>query len=111
MSSQPLLVYNRIDRNKRLTRVMLLAFAVAMLPSVTAASVFVVPFVAFFGGAIAYAIYGPALNARLEALEPRHMSGLPGLLDLPRPLLGSFRPFSGSHSPSPSQRSSSPQRC
>ena len=88
MSSQPLLVYNRIDRNKRLTRVMLLAFAVAMLPSVTAATVFVVPFVAFFGGAIAYAIYGPALNARIQALEPGDMSGVPGLLDLPRPLLG-----------------------
>jgi heat shock protein HtpX len=88
VSSQPLLVYNRIDHNKRLTRVMLMAFAVAMLPSVTAASVFVVPFVAFFGGAIAYAIYGPALQARIEALEPPAMSGLPGLLDLPRPLVG-----------------------
>jgi heat shock protein HtpX len=88
VSSQPLLVYNRIDRNKRLTRVMLLAFGVAMLPSVTAASVFVVPFVAFFGGAIAYAIYGPALNAHIQALEPGDMSGVHGLLDLPRPLLG-----------------------
>jgi heat shock protein HtpX len=88
VSSQPLLVYNRIDRNKRLTRVMLLAFAVAMLPSVTAASVFAVPFVAFFGGAIAYAIYGPALKAHIQALEPGDMSGMPGLLDLPRPLLG-----------------------
>jgi Zn-dependent protease with chaperone function len=39
VTSEPLLVYNRIDCNKRLTRVMLLAFAVAMLPSVTAASV------------------------------------------------------------------------
>lgn len=87
-SSQPLLVYNRIDRNKRLTRVMLLAFAVAMLPAVTAASVFVVPFVAFFGGAIAYVIYGPSLKGQLEALEPAQLSGMPGLLDLPRPLLG-----------------------
>jgi heat shock protein HtpX len=88
VSSQPLLVYNRIDRNKRLTRVMLLAFAVAMLPWITAASVFVVPFVAFFGGAIAYAIYGPALKAHIQALEPSDMSGVPGLMDLPRPLLG-----------------------
>jgi heat shock protein HtpX len=88
VSSQPLLVYNRIDRNKRLTRVMLLAFAVAMLPSVTAASVFVVPLVAFFGGVIAYAIYGPALDARIQALEPGSMTGMAGLLDLPRPLLG-----------------------
>src|SRR5262245_52366885 len=67
---------------------MLLAFGVAMLPSVTAASVFVVPFVAFFGGAIAYAIYGPALNAHIQALEAGDMNGLSGLLDLPRPLLG-----------------------
>jgi heat shock protein HtpX len=88
VSSQPLLVYNRIDRNKRLTRVMLLAFAVAMLPSITALSVFLVPFVAFFGGAIAYAIYGPALEAQLQALEPGEMSAVPGLADLPRPLLG-----------------------
>ena len=87
-STQPLLVYNRIDRNKRLTRVMLLAFAVAMLPSVTAASVFVVPFVAFVGSAIAFVIYGPSLKGKLEALEPSQMSGVPGLLDLPRPLLG-----------------------
>lgn len=87
-STQPLLVYNRIDRNKRLTRVMLLAFAVAMLPSVTAASVFVVPFVAFFGSAIAFVIYGPSLKNQLEALEPAQMGGVPGLFDLPRPLLG-----------------------
>ena len=87
-SSQPLLVYNRIDRNKRLTRVMLLAFAVAMLPSVTAASVFVLPFVAFFGSAIAFVIYGPSIKAQIEALEPAHTNGMPGLLDLPRPLLG-----------------------
>jgi heat shock protein HtpX len=88
VSSQPLLVYDRIDRNKRLTRGMLLAFAVAMLPSVTAASVFLVPFVAFFGSAIAYAVYGPALGARIQALEPGDMSSVSGVLDLPRPLLG-----------------------
>lgn len=88
MSSQPLLVYNRIDRNKRLTRLMLLAFAVAMLPSVTAASVFAVPFVAFFGSAIAYAMYGPTLVDHFQALQPAETTGMPGLADLPRPLLG-----------------------
>jgi heat shock protein HtpX len=67
---------------------MLLAFAVAMLPAITALSVFLVPLVAFFGGALAYAIYGPALEAQLQALEPGEMSAVPGLADLPRPLLG-----------------------
>jgi len=88
VSSEPLLVYNRIDHNKRLTNVMIVAFAVAMLPSITAASVFVVPFVTLFGGAVAYAIEGPALKARIEALEPADTVGMPALVDLPRPLLG-----------------------
>jgi hypothetical protein len=44
VTSRPLLVYSHIDRIKRLTRVMLLAFAVAMLASVTAATVFIEPF-------------------------------------------------------------------
>lgn len=92
MSDQPLLVYSRIERNKRLTRVLLLALALAMLPSVSACAVLAVPFVALAAGVIAYAIYGPALDDHLKALDPP-AGGVLGLSDLSWPLLEIISPF------------------
>lgn len=67
---------------------MLLALALAMLPSVTACAVLAVPFIGLAGGVIAYAIYGPALADNLKSLEPTPPGGVLDLSDLPRPLLG-----------------------
>ena len=60
----PLLVYDRIDRNKKIVRRLLLAFTLLMLPVVSAGAVFLLPFVAFFGGIAAYAVYGQGLKRR-----------------------------------------------
>jgi len=88
MSSTPLLVYNRIDRNRRTTRVLVAAFSMALLPCVSAGAVLVVPFVALAGGVIAFMMYGRALAASLESLEvPARTGSLHTVADLPQPLL------------------------
>jgi len=90
-NTTPVLVYNRIETNIRKTRVLLAAFALVLLPVVSAGAVIVLPGVALAGGVIAFAVYGPALQARLESLDASIAVGpssqMPGLLDLPRPVL------------------------
>jgi heat shock protein HtpX len=40
----PLLVYDRIDANRRTTRLLLAAFALALLPAVSSSAIFIVPY-------------------------------------------------------------------
>lgn len=84
----PLLVYDRIDRNKKIVRRLLLAFTLLMLPVVSAGAVFLLPFVAFFGGIAAYAVYGQGLEAKIESLD-RALSAnaMPELRELPSEVL------------------------
>jgi heat shock protein HtpX len=67
--SRPLLVYNRIDHNRRAARLLLTAFGIAALPVASAGAILLVPFVSFFGAVIAFAMYGRSLEAKLEALD------------------------------------------
>lgn len=66
---RPVLVYNRIEANRRKTGRLLASFALAMLPVLSAGAVFAMPWVTIFGVAIGYAIYGPALTAKLDSLQ------------------------------------------
>lgn len=89
---EPVLAYNRIRINERRTRWLIASFSLALLPVLTAAAVFVMPWVSMIGGAIAYAIYGQALSGKLDALQSqitasRPADGPSGLLDLPVPVL------------------------
>lgn len=87
-ASAPILVYTRIESNVRATRWLLLAFSLAVFPVISAGAVFLIPFVTLIGGALAFAIYGPALGARLETLDAAMRGGpVVSLLDLPRPVL------------------------
>ena len=84
----PLLVYDRIDRNKKIVRRLLLAFTLLMLPVVSAGAVLVLPFVAFFGGIAAYAVYGQGLEAKIESLDRAlRANAMPELRELPSEVL------------------------
>jgi heat shock protein HtpX len=84
----PLLVYDRIDRNKKIVRRLLLAFTLLMLPVVSAGAVFLLPFVAFFGGIAAYAVYGQGLEAKIESLDRAlRANAMPDLRGLPSGVL------------------------
>ncbi len=48
----PLLVYNRIDANRRITRLLLVLFALAVLPVVSGSAVFIVPWRAMHASAV-----------------------------------------------------------
>jgi heat shock protein HtpX len=83
--SEPLLTYNRIDANRRRTRTLLGAFALVILPVVSGASVYVMPWVLALGFMIAYQVYGAeALQAMLAAMqsEAEARRGPDGRLDI-----------------------------
>jgi heat shock protein HtpX len=89
---EPVLVYNRVALNRRRTRWLIGSFALALLPAVTGFAVWVMPWVSLLGGAIAYAVYGQALGAKLQALEAQLEANWPAqgpltLKDLPFPIL------------------------
>jgi heat shock protein HtpX len=66
----PVLTYDRIDANKRRTRLLLVSFAVMLLPVVSAITVYVMPWVFLFGVAgyqLLWAPAPPAPNAQLPA--------------------------------------------
>jgi heat shock protein HtpX len=89
---QPVLVYDRIGANRRTTRILQTLLALALLPVASGGAAFILPVVAVMAGLIAFAIYGAALEGKIEALQ-RSMDatlradGMPGLFDLPRELL------------------------
>ena len=88
----PVLAYNRIRINERRTRWLIASFSVALLPVLTAAAVFLMPWVSMIGGAIAYSISGQTLLGKLNALQPQITASWPAdgparLLDLPVPVL------------------------
>jgi anti-sigma factor RsiW len=92
MSGGPVLVYGRIDTNRRRTRLLLGSFGLALLPVVSGAAAFVMPFVSLMGGAVMYAMSGTsATTASLESLEARLASASAGttygLLGVPLPYL------------------------
>ena len=89
---EPVLAYNRIRINERRTRWLIASFSLAVLPVLTAAAVFVMPWVSMIGHAIAFAIYGQALSGKLDALQSQITASRPAdgparLLDLPVPVL------------------------
>lgn len=89
---EPVLAYNRIRINERRTRWLIASFSLALLPVLTAAAVFVIPWVSMIGGALAYTIYGQALSGKLDALQSQITASQPAdgparLLDLPVPVL------------------------
>ncbi len=89
---EPVLAYNRIRINERRTRWLIASFSLALLPVLTAAAVFVMPWVSVIGGAITYAIDGQTLMDKLNALQPQINASRPAggparLLDLPAPVL------------------------
>jgi heat shock protein HtpX len=82
MSVAPVLVYNRIDANRRKTRLLLASFAVGLLPVVSGSAVFIVPW---------RAMYASGMRAYLASLPGavavQLADGIPDLIDLPTPLL------------------------
>jgi heat shock protein HtpX len=88
MRHSPLLVYNRIDHNRKTVRRLLVTFVLATLPVVSAGAVFLVPIAAVTGGILAYVVYGEGLEARIEALDRALSTGtISTLFDLPREML------------------------
>jgi heat shock protein HtpX len=87
MSLAPVLVYNRIEGNRRKTKLLLASFALALLPVVSGAAVFLMPFFWLIGGAIMFAIQGMSLAATVESVNARITSASAdptnGLLGLP----------------------------
>ena len=85
---EPVLAYNRIEINRRKTRWLMASFAVALLPVLSACVVWVMPWVSMIGVAIAHAMFGPALDHRIRAMQvemdaSRPAEGPVGLMDLP----------------------------
>jgi heat shock protein HtpX len=74
----PILVYNRIDANRRKTRLLLASFAVALLPAVSGAATFILPWI--------YRKYLSAWPAALASLQAQ-MPHVQSPLDLPTQLL------------------------
>jgi heat shock protein HtpX len=79
-NAPPILVYDRIDANRRKTRLLLTLFALALLPVVLGSAVFIVPSI--------YAMLASArpaglasLQVQLDAIQPTH--GALELRDLP----------------------------
>jgi heat shock protein HtpX len=84
----PFLVYNRIDHNRKAARRLLVSFALAALPVVSAGVVVLLPFLGVFGGIVAYAIYGQALKAKIESLDQAlRVTTMPTLFELPHEVL------------------------
>jgi heat shock protein HtpX len=84
-SSERLLSYNRIDANRRRTRVLLVAFAAMLLPVVSGATWIMMPMVVLFGSDLIVRIWGPeALYAIIgPPPQPTETSGPLELSDLP----------------------------
>ena len=82
---QPILVYTRIEKNKRMTRVLLGSFAVVLLPVVSTCALFVLPFVGILAGYGAQAIWGDALHRQTYGVMLASSGGLgsPTFGDLP----------------------------
>lgn len=86
---QPVLVYTRIESNRRTTRLLLVSFAVTFLPVVSGGAAYVMPWIVLIGLMVAYQIDGGAwLNARLGPLlaevdARRNEAGAIDLRDLP----------------------------
>jgi heat shock protein HtpX len=75
-NAPPILVYDRIEANRRKTRLLLTAFAVAFLPAVSSGSLFIVPY-------LTYRLYA----ARPEAAASLFTHGTLDLWGLPTPHL------------------------
>jgi Zn-dependent protease with chaperone function len=81
----PLLVYNRIDANRRKTRLLLIAFAIALLPALSGVGgCLIVPSLAMRYGP-AHPVEMASLQDQINAVQPAadgtfHLSGLPPAL-------------------------------
>jgi hypothetical protein len=78
----PLLVYNRIETNRRKTRLLLTSFALALLPVVSASAVFIVPWSAMYASGMR--AYLPLLPAQVSVQLADEVLNL---MDLPTPVL------------------------
>ena len=86
-SSERLLSYNRIDINRRRTRVLLAAFAALLFPFVSGAAQFAMPMVVLFGTMAAYSMLGEEAAFAILGPPPSQpdSSGPIELTDLPFP--------------------------
>jgi heat shock protein HtpX len=88
MSVAPVLVYNRIDANRRKTRLLLASFALVLLPVVAASSALIAPWILtylFWARPAALA----SLQAQIDAVRPADWTS-DHLLGLPTPLMWLF---------------------
>jgi heat shock protein HtpX len=92
VGATPLLVYNRIDANRRKTRLLLIAFAIALLPALSGVGAcFIVPSLDMRYGA-AHPVEMASLQDQMRALRPA-ADGTYHLLDLPPALLWLYARF------------------
>ncbi len=68
--ARPVLVYRRIDANRRRTRRLLTAFAVALLPIVSAGATFIFPFIH-----IMYVLMNPTATASMAPTSLLWLNG------------------------------------
>ena len=81
----PILVYNRIDANRRKTRLLLASFALALLPVVAASSALIAPWIlTYLDWARPAAL--ASLQAQVDAVHPTDWTS-DLLLGLPTPLM------------------------
>src|SRR5436309_15818334 len=65
-TSTPLLVYNRIDSNRRKARLLLISFAVALLPVVSGVAAFIVPWSAMYASGMRAYLLSRAAQSAVE---------------------------------------------